>query len=300
MEVRLEQYRIFLAVAKEKSFSAGAKRLFITQSAVSQAVKQLETALETQLFVRGGKGVELTSQGKMLSEYIETAMERIAAGEEKLRQMQALSGGELKLGAADTITAHFLLPFLEEFHRLYPEVKLQIINRTSAEVAELLKSGSIDLGFVNLPMADHELEIFPCLTVRDIFVGGARFRGDTRKYSRGELAQMPLILLEKKSNSRRWMEQEFLNSGVSIKPEIELGAHDLLLDLAKINLGVACVTREFSAAALENGEVYALRQANPLPQRSIGYCFLQKVSPHPAAQKFIEILEGRRLREPPN
>lgn len=291
MDVRLEQYRIFLAVAQQKSFSGAAKMLFITQSAVSQSVKQLEAALDTQLFIRSGKGAELTPPGKLLSEYVETAMERIAAGEEKLRQIQSLSGGELKIGASDTITAHFLLPILEKFHQLYPEVKLQVINRTSDDVVQLLKLGGIDIGFVNMPLSDAELEVTPFMQVHDIFVGGVRFQKHTKKYTRAELAQLPLILLEKKANSRRLVEQAFLRSGITLKPEIELGAHDLLLQLAKINLGVACVVREFSAKALERKEVFELCQSQPLAARAMGYCFMKKVSPSPAAKKLIAILQ---------
>lgn len=290
MEIRLDQYRIFLAVSREKSFSAAAKLLFITQSAVSQAIRQLEEALQAQLFIRGGKGVTLTRQGQLLSEYIETAMERISAGEVRLRQMQSLSGGELKIGAADTITAHVLLPLLEKFHQQYPEVKLQIINRTSDDVALLLKSGGIDLGFVNLPFGDTELEITPFMQVHDIFVGGTAFQEDAKNYTREELAQLPLILLEKKANSRRVVEKEFLRGGVTLKPEIELGGHSLLLQLAKINLGVACVVQEFSREALQSGQVFQLNEAQPLPVRAMGYCFFKKLSPSPAAKRFVEVL----------
>jgi DNA-binding transcriptional LysR family regulator len=86
--------------------------------------------------------------------------------------------------------------------------------------------------------------------------------------------------------------QHFLSCGISLRPEIELGAHDLLLDYAAIGLGVACVIEEFSLEMLDNGKLFKLELTQPVPQRSIGACWLSGIELMPAARRFIELVKN--------
>lgn len=290
MLINLELYRVFREVALSGSFSHAAQQLFITQSAVSQSVAQLERQLDRRLFTRSRRGVVLTPEGKVLYEHISTALNAITLGEEKLARMRHLQEGELSIGAGDTISEHYLLPYLEQFHSRHPQVRLKVVNRTSGQAVALLKSGAIDLAFVNLPLDEPELAITECMQVHDIFVASqkfAQFAG--RKLAAAELAGCCLIMLETLSNSRRYVDDFFLRQGVRLNPEIELGAHDLLLDFARIGLGIACVTQEFSAAYLQNGSLFALALKTPIPARSIGLCSLANATPSFAAEAFVQI-----------
>ncbi|MEG0457062.1 MAG: LysR family transcriptional regulator, partial [Oscillospiraceae bacterium] len=125
----LELYKVFKTVADTKSFSAAAKKLYITQPAISQGIKQLENDANTTLFIRNSKGVTLTAEGEMLYGYVSSAFDLLSTGEERLIKMKKLLDGELKIGAGDTISEHFILPILEKFHNLYPNIKIQLINR---------------------------------------------------------------------------------------------------------------------------------------------------------------------------
>ena len=140
MLFRIEQYRIFNVVAETHSFSKAAETLFITQSAVSQAIKQLETEIDTILFERTSRGAELTQAGNILYKYTSSAIELLETGLIRIEALKSLDEGELKIGASDTISSHFLLPHLEMFHKLYPNIKIQIINRVSNEALKLLKN----------------------------------------------------------------------------------------------------------------------------------------------------------------
>ena len=140
MNFRIEQYRIFNVVAESHSFSKAAEILFMTQSAVSQAIKQLESSINMILFKRTSKGVELTEAGNILYKYTSSAMELLATGLLRLESLKSLDDGELKIGASDTISSHFLLPHLEMFHKLYPNVKIKVINRVTTETIDLLKN----------------------------------------------------------------------------------------------------------------------------------------------------------------
>jgi len=293
MNFRIEQYRIFNTVAKTNSFSKAAETLFMTQSAVSQAIKQLETAIDTILFTRTSKGVELTQAGSILYKYTSSAMDLLETGLIRVESLKSLDEGELKIGASDTIATHFLLPHLEIFHKLYPNVKIQIINRVSKESINLLKSGQIDIAFANLPIRDKDIEIIECLTVHDTFVAGNDHKELKDKVlSREEISKLPLILLESRSNSRKYVDKTFLESGQILSASIELGAHELLLQLAKINLGISCVIKEFSEEYLNNNFVFELKQKQPIPPRAIGYCYSKNLHLTPTMQKFISFLNS--------
>lgn len=291
MEQNLEQYRIFCAVAQEASFSAAARKLYISQPAVSQSIAALESALKTPLFLRSSKGVQLTPEGKILYDYAQKALGLLRAGEEKLAQCTRLQIGEVKIAAADTIAAHYLLPYLEQFHHEYPAIRLQVINRTSDESVALLKAGGADLAFINLPYEDSALICTPCMEVQDIFVVGRRYlRLAFSPISPAQLALQPLILLEQKSNSRRFVDRYFSDYGIVPNPEIELCSHDLLLEFAKIGLGVACVVREFAQEIMTQGDLFSLMLVPPLPRRAIGVCRLAGMAPSAAAGAFLNLL----------
>lgn len=292
---KLDYYRIFCKVGKRESFSKAAKDLYMTQSAVSQAIMQLERELDIRLFNRTPKGVSLTNEGSLLYEYVNSAMKLIDVGEEKILEFKNLSTGELKIGVGDTISRYFLLPYLEIFHNKYPHIKFKIVNGTTLELCSILKSGEVDIAICNLPLEDSTLEQRPCIDIHDIFVCGEKYKHLVSKpITLDEVVKLPLILLESNSNSRRYVEDYLISKGIQISPEFELGSHDLLLEFAKINLGIACVTKEFSQEYLKKGLLYEVRLKEEIPKRNVGVCFLKSVSLSPAASKFVEILENKK------
>lgn len=291
MKESLELYRVFYAVAKHGSFSKAASSLYISQPAVSQAIRQLEQAKETTLFARNARGASLTAEGRVLFGYVESALNLLETGEDKLHKMQSLRDGELRIGAGDTITRHFLLPFIERFHNEYPLIDLQIRNRTSTVLMEQLVEGKFDLAIVNLPLQKDGVEIIPCGEIHDIFVSNKSSLGKNAKTISWErLANEPLIMLEEKSNSRRYVQEKFFRKGIELHPDIELGAYELLLDLAKIGLGTACVIEEFSQKELESKEVQKVPIKPELPSREIGVCYLSSIPLSPAAKTFLDML----------
>ena len=147
MSVKLELYRVFKEVAEVGNITAAAQALYISQSAVSQSIKQLENDLQTRLFSRNSRGVTLTAEGKMLYEYVRSAMGLLETGEEKLSQTRELQMGQLVIGASDTVTSQFLLPYLDGFHREHPAIHIQIISGRSHKVLGLLRSGKVDIAF---------------------------------------------------------------------------------------------------------------------------------------------------------
>lgn len=291
MSVKLELYRVFKEVAEAGNITAAAQTLFISQSAVSQSIKQLEAELQTRLFARNSRGVTLTADGRMLYEYVRSAMGLLETGEEKLSQSRDLQMGHLTIGASDTVTSQFLLPYLDRFHRQYPAIHIQIISGRSHKVLGLLQSGKVDIAFASTPQEGASLETFPCLATHSIFVAGAEYPCDfDHVYTLEEIARFPLILLDRKASSRLYLEKYFLQNGLHLNPEIELGARSLLVDLAAIGFGVAGVTEEFVRRELESGRLRKLRTSFDIPPRSVDLCVLRDVPLTSAAQRFSDFI----------
>ena len=266
MSVKLELYRVFKEVAEAGNITAAAQALYISQSAVSQSIKQLEGELQTRLFARNSRGVALTPDGRMLYEYVRSAIGLLETGEEKLSQSRELQMGHLTIGASDTVTSQFLLPYLDRFHRQYPAIHIQIVSGRSHKVLGLLQSGKVDIAFASTPQESASLETHPCFA-------------------------FPLILLERKASSRLYLEKYFLQNGQRLHPEIELGARSLLVDLAAIGFGVAGVTEEFVHEELSKGRLRKLATDFEIPPRSVDLCVLRDVPLTPAAQRFADFVK---------
>lgn len=292
MSVKLESYRVFKEVAEVGNITAAAQALYISQSAVSQSIKQLENDLQTRLFSRNSRGVTLTAEGKMLYEYVRSAMGLLETGEAKLSQTRELQMGQLVIGASDTVTSQFLLPYLDSFHKEHPAIHIQIISGRSHKVLGLLRSGKVDIAFASTPTDLTSLDTYPCFPTHSIFVAGAEYPCDfDHVYSLEEISAFPLILLERKASSRLYLERFFLQNGLKLNPEIELGARSLLVDLAAIGFGVAGVTEEFVTRELDSGRLRRLKTSFQVPPRSVDMCMLRDVPQTAAAERFAAFVK---------
>lgn len=300
MAVKLELYRVFQEVAKMGNISAAAQNLYISQSAVSQSIKQLEEQLQVRLFSRSTRGVMLTSEGRTLLEYVTRALGLIQNGEEKLAQSRQLLTGELIIGASDTVTKTYLLSRLEAFHKDYPDIRIRILNGTTSMVLDYLHAGQVDIAFASEAPDETVYSVRHCVDTHTIFVAAPDYLEFDKVYTMEEIAALPLILLERKASSRVYVERYFQEHGVQIHPEIELGSHNLLISLARIGLGVACVTEEFSLSGLSRGVIVPLKTDFEIPPRAVTMCTLQGVTPTSAGNRFMDfITETNRMAYDP-
>lgn len=291
VDISLDLYRIFCAVVRTGNMSAAARELYISQPAVSMSIKQLEDRMGSPLLVRTAKGVYPTAEGKLLYTYLEQALGLIQAAEEKYYQMVHMEMGELKISANDTIIANFLLHYLEEYHRLYPDISIKVTNKTTEESLRLLRSGAVDMCFVNLPVADmDDLEVISCVEIHDVLVGGEKYRRLAEKgIELKDLPKYPLMMLEEVSNSRRYISRYAEENGTVLNPLLEIGSLDLLLSFAKINLGVTFAIRELTRE-LKDGELYEISIEPPVPKRNIGMVRLKNVAMPHALKGFIDLM----------
>ena len=265
----LEYYKVFYYVAKAGSLTVAARELNISQPAVSQSLKQLETALGTKLFVRASKGVRMTGEGELLYRYVAGGCEQIALGEQKLKQMLNLELGEVHIGASDMTLQFYLLPYLERFHEQYPHIKVTVSNGPTPETITSLKENKIDFGVVSTPLDDAEgLESVTVREIEDVFVAGRKFmQYKNRMLDLQELEQMPMICLEGSTSTRSYMDFFLQENHVRVRPEFELATSDMIVQFALRNLGVGCVVRDFASGYLEDGRLFELRFNRIIPKR---------------------------------
>ena len=292
VDVSLDLYRIFCTVVRTGNMSAAARELYISQPAVSMSIRQLEDRMGSPLLVRTAKGVYPTAEGKLLYTYLEQALGLIQAAEAKYYQMVHMEMGELKISANDTVIANYLLYYLEQYHKLYPDITIKVTNKTTEESLRLLRSGAVDMCFVNLPIQDTEdLEILPCIEIHDVLVGGEKYRRLAEKgIGLKDLPKYPLMMLEEVSNSRKYITRYAEENGVVLNPILEIGSSDLLINFAKINLGLTYAIRELTRE-LEEKKLYEIPVNPPVPKRSIGMVRLKNVVTSHALQGFIDLME---------
>ncbi|MEY8393851.1 LysR family transcriptional regulator [Lachnospiraceae bacterium 45-P1] len=291
MDINYELYKVFYYVAKTLSFSEASKQLFISQSAVSQSVKVLEKKLGQSLFVRSTKKVRLTPEGEILFKHIEPAMNLIRKGENQLLEANSLNGGQLRIAASDTICRYFLVPYLNSFHSSYPSVHIKVTNSTSIECAHLLENGQVDFIITNYPNSglSNTLNVRAIREFGDVFVANAdHFPLMGRQITLEELKNHPIMMLDRKSTTSEFLHTLFQKSHLDLVPEIELSSNDLLIDLARIGLGIAFVP-DFCIPEDEK-DLYVLTLTETLPKRKLIVAYNETIPISQAARQFINML----------
>ena len=291
MDINYELYKVFYHVAITLSFSEASKQLFISQSAVSQSIKVLEKKLNQPLFIRSTKRVQLTPEGEILLKHIEPAMNLIQKGENQLLEANSLNGGQLRIAASDTICRYYLVPYLNRFHKAYPNVHIKVFNFTSIECAHVLENGQVDFILSNYPnsglLASHSVRSIH--EFHDVFVANAEaFPLKDQVLTLEELKEYPIMMLDRKSTTSEFLHSMFQRSHLDLVPEIELSSNDLLIDLARIGLGIAFVP-DFCIPADES-QLYILKLAQSLPARKLVVASNDSVPLSQAAKQFMDML----------
>ena len=291
MDINYELYKVFYHVAATLSFSEASKQLFISQSAVSQSIKVLEKKLNQNLFIRSTKRVQLTPEGEILFKHIQPAMNLIKQGETQLLEANTLNGGQLRIGASDTICRYYLVPYLNRFHKQYPRIHIKVTNQTSIQCAALLEHGQVDLIVVNYPnSALSENHIFKTINeFHDVFVANRQyFPLEHEALSLQDLQRNPIMMLDRKSTTSEFLHSIFQRSHLDLAPEIELSSNDLLIDLARIGLGIAFVP-DFCIPP-DDKDLFVLKLEEALPSRQMVAAFNEKLPVSQTAAQFMEML----------
>jgi len=293
MNSNLNLYSIFYEVAKEGNISKASKSLYISQPAISKAISKLETALECHLFTRNSRGVVLTSEGEILFNQVKSAFDALKLGEDKIRNANELGFGQITIGASTTICKYVLFPYLKEFTSNNPHVKVSIFCHSSLETIEALEQGKIDIGLVRFPSSHNTLTYEPLMSIHDTFITTQNYLNNfslRESLTKEKLIESATFMMLNKENiTRKYVESSLSNSGYNLQNIIEMSNMDLLIDFAKIDLGISCVIKEFVADEINSGIFTEVDLLGEMPSRKIGLAYLpSKLESNPSAKLFLE------------
>ena len=276
MNQNLNYYKAFYMVAKYKNISKAADALFISQPAISKSLSRLEENLGCTLFSRTSRGVSLTADGEILYERIREAFAAIEAGEEELRHRTELGIGQLRIGVSTTLCKYILLPYLQNFIRQHPHIRITIECQSTLHTVELLESGQIDIGLIGAPKHHGTLTFLPLKKIQDTFVATQSYLDNLsiREHTDSDLfLSATLMLLDEETITRQYINDYFYRNQIKTNQILEVSSMDLLIEFAKIGIGAACVIREFVEQELKESTLIEIPMAEPIESRSIGFAY---------------------------
>ncbi len=291
--VNLELYRVFYTVAKCGSLTKAAQELYISQPAVSQAIRQLENQLGTTLFNRVHKGMELTKQGgELVFEDVSRALQLLDGVESRLSELKKSAKGTLRIGASETIFQYILADKLVKYHALYPDVKFELLSDVSPITIEQLKTDRCDVGFLNFPIPEDEgIIVRQTITLlNDVFIGGKgfeRFRG--RQVPLWELQKEPLLLMEPHTVARSAVDHFCTSLGIRFRPAIEVDSWGFMKKLVAEGMGIGCIPREYMQPEAGDGSIFEIEVSPTMPSRSVGVALPKNTSISYALRAFLEL-----------
>lgn len=292
MENNLELYKVFYIVALSGNISSASESLFISQPAVSKSIRKLEAITGITLFSRNSRGVKLTEEGKVFFHYIERALKEITVGERVLSKLKKRELGSVKLGVSTTLCKHYLIPKLKHFIKEYPNIEIKISNNTSSVNIELVEKGEVDLCISSEPLEKKDFYNFIKLSeIQDTFVAGKGYFDSVGiKDSSGIFTLGTLMLLEADNIARKYIDAYFIDNNMEVKPEIEISNMDLLVEFAKIGMGITVVIKDFIKKELEEGSLVEIPMIPEIPKRCIGVIYHKDIPLSIAADTFLQYL----------
>ena len=297
MNQNLSSYRIFYTVANTGNISKAAKELYISQPAISKSIQKLEESVGCKLFSRSSRGVVLTDEGKLLYEHVSEAFETLTMGEEKLKRSIELGVGHLKIGVSSTLCKYLLLPYLKEFIRQNPHISISISCQSTNDTLKLLEDNKIDIGLIGKPENLKNIHFDFLEEIEDIFVAAKDYLRNlkARGIQKDHILQSStLMLLDKNNMTRQYIDDYLQENQIIIKDSIDISDMDLLIDFARIGVGVACVIKNFVREDLENGTLMEIPLGFPIHKREVGFEYKTTTKPSKSLAEFIHFYKTYR------
>jgi DNA-binding transcriptional LysR family regulator len=237
----LDQLRTFTQVVALGSFSAAARRLNLTQPAVSLQIRELEARCGVRLIERVGKHVRPTAAGRDLVAHAE----RIAAEADRalaaMRRHKGGHAGRVHLGTGPTALAYLLPPVLQRLREQYPDIELIVTTGTTDDIAEQILANSLDLGFTALPVAGNEFVATAVRTDEFVAILPATDSDIPPVITPADVGRRTLILEYQRvphgQLSRAWLRA----AGIAVRPALEFSSVDAIKDAVSAGLGMALV-----------------------------------------------------------
>ncbi len=294
MNQNLSSYWIFYTVANAGNISKAAKELYISQPAISKSIQKLEECLNCKLFSRSSRGVVLTPEGSLLYGHVKDAFDAIGTGEEKLKRSIELGVGHLQIGVSSTLCKYMLLPYLKEFIKRNPHISISINCQSTNETLKLLDDNKIDIGLIGKPSNLKNIEFYYLDNIEDTFVATKDYIKNLKARGIKDedlLTNSTLMLLDKNNMTRQYIDDYLQENQITVAESIDISNMDLLIEFAKIGVGVACVIKSFVAKELEEGSLVEIPLGFPIHKREVGFAYKDNLKPSTSLQTFIDFYQ---------
>lgn len=293
MNVNLELYKAFYYVGKNKSISKAADELMISQPAISRSIKTLEGQLNVNLFIRKRDGVELSEAGLLIFDKVKNAIMLIENAENEISSFKKLDFGYINIGASKTILHEFLMKYITEFHKEFPNIVIRVYTDKTSLLIKKSKIGLIDIIFTNLDDNDYSdfenvrlIKINDCLAVNESYSNLK-----DKVISNNELEELPFILLTKGATSRNIFDNVCNKNDIRINPIMEFGSNSLVKEFTLSGFGVGLLTEEFVKDEIKSEKLIKLNTKLNLGSKYIGMLYT-KESINYAAKEFISHIKN--------
>jgi DNA-binding transcriptional LysR family regulator len=288
--MNLNHLEVFQAVAVSGGVSAGAKRLHISQSAVSKQLGEFERTLGVVLFDRLPRGMRLTAAGTLLLGYANRLFAIQDEAEQALADMQQLKHGRLAIGSSRTIGAYLLPSLLAQFNRLHPGVELSLQVENTNAIESKLIAGEIDIGFAEGVMSKELLDYRVFAKDELVLVGAPQHPAVARApLSPAALAEYPLLMHEVGSGTRAVTEYALAAKKLNLRPLITLASTEAIKQTVATGVGLAilsslAVRTELRARTLVVIPINGLKIQRPLYR-----VLLKNTWPSPALETLLAL-----------
>ena len=289
MSASFDSYKVFFYVGKYGNITHAASALFLSQSTVSRCIQNLEVELGCKLFDRFQHGVILTSEGELLYNHVSKACEEIFLGEEKIKQMQSVGGGRIRIGVNDFTFYQFIMPVLKEFRRDFPADVIEISSHayeTQDSIFNALATDAIDIACTVFPVpGGSDYSITGVAEFRDVLIAGNGFSQlRDRPYSFSELRSLPFASLV---SGNRYLENTFQIHGITIAPAFKVDSMMHLLSLVEEGLCLAVVPQPLYEKFAGDG-LFVVNMKEPLPLRAVCVATAKNRTQNAARDEFIK------------
>lgn len=296
--VNLELYKIFYVVAESKNITKASEILHISQPAVTKQIKNLEDQIGTPLFIRTKRGVVLNEYGEKIFLKVKQALTLLDESEKEISAYKSIDKGIIKIGISTSLTKKYLLKYIEAFHKIYPNIIIDISTNPTKELITKLKNGVIDFIIGKFPNhIDLDLEYIELGKTKYIFVANKDYPDlINKKVNINRLYDYPLLLQKAPSNSRESVDKYLKENNIHIEPTMNIASSNLLCDFLMIGYGVGYVTKLYVEEELKKKKLYEIDICPSTEEICYGIVLIQNNIMTSHCNKFIKFLKYNELK----
>lgn len=287
-------YKIFLYLFEEKSISKTANKLYVSQPAISYSLKELESQLGYTLFYRNSRGIEPTTEAKELYSYILTAFNILNDAEERLKNLNSLKVGSIRIGITSLDGFFCLSNYVVDFHKLFPGIKFEFIYKSCSELAKMLETRNLDI-IVDTKsiISEKNVSKITLSKMRTCFCYNEMYFKDISIKNMAELQKYPLILPSSSSFFRQKLDEYMMEKNIKLDSILESDTSEAMLEMVRRGMGIGYLTEDVILNQADKQIFSIFSFDHKLPTIDI-YCFFINDFLTMASKRFVEMLKNNK------